>query len=219
MITVIYYTANREAESFEAQIRQRLVKVVGGRWPIISVSQKPIDLGKNICVGEVGACDANAFRQLQIGIEAAKTPFVIAAESDCLYPPEYFDWTPPTLTDCYRYHNVWVMSSWHGVQLGDGYHYKFVSECAQIAGRDYWLRRIQETLTGRPQWGEPTDPKPPLVFRYYRMWQGDYNKPVVNIKTPEGLRKWTATQRYCLPEETLPYWGKANDLRLEFWGE
>lgn len=220
MITVIYYTANRETESFEAQVRQRLVESAGGRWPIISVSQKLIDLGQNICIGEVGACNANAYRQLQIGIEAAKTQFVIAAESDCLYPPEYFDWIPPTPTDCYRYPNVWVMSKWHGVQFGNGYHMKWFSECAQIAGRDYWLRHIENALKGRPQWSTPEEADPPLVFGgMFRMWQGDYSKPIINIKTEEGLRKWTRTHRHCLPEETLPYWGKANDFRLEFWGE
>jgi hypothetical protein len=97
---------------------------------------------------------------------------------------------------------------------------KWFSECAQIAGRDFWLDCITKSLKGRPQWGRPEDGSPPLVFGgMFRMWQGDYSKPIVNIKTTEGLRKWTRTHRHCLPEETLPYWGNANDLRLAFWGE
>lgn len=89
LLTVIYYTSNREEKEFENKVKAKLLEVIG-KLPLISVSQKPIDFRKNICVGDVGVCDANLFRQIQIGCEAANTPFVISAETDCLYPPEYF---------------------------------------------------------------------------------------------------------------------------------
>ncbi|KKT37762.1 MAG: hypothetical protein UW26_C0025G0001, partial [Candidatus Collierbacteria bacterium GW2011_GWF1_44_12] len=49
-VTVLYYTSNREDEKFETRIRKNLLKNCGD-LPIVSVSQKPIDLGRNICVG------------------------------------------------------------------------------------------------------------------------------------------------------------------------
>ena len=52
-LTMIYYTANTEDPALENNVRNFLVKQANG-IPIVSVSQKPIDFGTNICVGEVG---------------------------------------------------------------------------------------------------------------------------------------------------------------------
>ena len=82
LATIIYYTSNREKESFENVIIDELKKVAKevGDIPIVSVSQKPIDLGKNICIGDVGANDINLMKQILLGCEAATTPYVFMAE-------------------------------------------------------------------------------------------------------------------------------------------
>ncbi|MCK9371413.1 hypothetical protein M0R04_15975 [Candidatus Dojkabacteria bacterium] len=49
--TIVYCSSNMEKEEFEGKIKENLVKVCGD-LPIISVTQKPINLGTNICVGE-----------------------------------------------------------------------------------------------------------------------------------------------------------------------
>ena len=92
-LTVIYYTSNKEKELFESRIRESILDMIGD-IPLISVSQKPIDFGKNICVGDVGVCGHNLFRQFQIGAKAAKTKYVCNVEADALYPKEYFEFTP-----------------------------------------------------------------------------------------------------------------------------
>jgi hypothetical protein len=46
MVTILYYTSNREDESFEKKIQENILKQTD--LPIISVSQKPINFGKNI---------------------------------------------------------------------------------------------------------------------------------------------------------------------------
>ena len=68
--TIIYYTSNTENENFENKIRENILKVKGD-LPLISVSQKPIDFGHNICVGELGKSYENAFYQAKIGCEIA----------------------------------------------------------------------------------------------------------------------------------------------------
>src|SRR5438132_1087410 len=93
-VTILYYTSNREDPEFEARVKQNLLKVCGD-LPIISISQKPIKLGKNICIKDVGTSGFNMFRQVEIGCKLAETPFVISAEADCLYPPDYFQFIPP----------------------------------------------------------------------------------------------------------------------------
>src|SRR4030042_1521512 len=107
-LTILYYTSNREKPYFEKRIQGNLLKVCGD-VPIISISQKPIDLGTNICVGDVGASGFNMFRQVQIGCEHAKTKFVISAEADCLYPPDYFQFVPERDDRCYRNSHLYVM--------------------------------------------------------------------------------------------------------------
>jgi len=226
-LTVVYYTSNAEEESFEKKIREELVKSVGDLFPIIFVSQKPIDLGENICVGEVGSRDLNALRQLQIGIAEAKTEFVASAEADTLYPREYFTFQSPN-EECYRYMNVWCIKKWIGHHWGNGFRQKEYSECAQIVGRDYWLEHLDNALKGFPMWLNPGDPnvKLPLVFRRKHPHRGgwkpmniDCSIPVVNIKTKQGLRNTTGTIKGRPSVEELPFWGSAQDLRKTLFGE
>lgn len=210
--TVVYYTSNREDEQFEQKIRDRLLATIGD-MPLISVSQKPIDFGKNICVGDVGVSNQNVFRQLQIGAQEAKTDFIISAEADCLYPQEYFEFIPGSVDSCYRYSNVWIFFAWYKKQ--EHYVKKRWSESAQIVGRDYLIRKIENVLQGRGMWNPELEHKGevPIMFRNIKTWQTDV--PVINIKTTEGMHKRTGVMD--IYEESLPFWGKAEDLRKELW--
>lgn len=232
-MTVVYYTSNKENEEFEGRIREQILKAVDGKLPIISVSQKPINFGTNICVGEVGCHDWNAFRQLRIGIEAAKTKFIAAAEADVLYPPEYFDFEPPT-GECYHYTNFYAMWRWVGKMYGRGFHRKAFSEGAQYASRDYWLSQFERVMGDGPMWrkeGEemihPNGKRIRLhVFGRYGFksrlggWQDRPNcpVPVIGIKTGQGLRSQSGTVKGEAPVETLPYWGNAHALRIKLFG-
>ncbi len=64
--------------------------------------------GLNICIGEQPICYTNCYRQLLIGLKAAKTKFCLACESDVLYPPEYFKFIPPVEDKVYRYTNLYI---------------------------------------------------------------------------------------------------------------
>lgn len=198
MITVVYYTANVENESFERKIRANILKHIGD-LPLISVSRKPIDFGKNICIGEKPICYSNSFRQLLIGLKEAKTKFCIATEADCLYPPEYFQFVPPTEDNAYRYKNIYVYfktrkKAWK----------KPICEGAQICGREFWIRSIEKVLEGQPEW-EPIN-KPMLVFDTGDTYGWTSDKPVVTFKTGQGI-----SGRCGIIQDTgtanIPYWG------------
>jgi hypothetical protein len=207
-LTVIYYTSNREKEDFETKIRKRLLKTIGN-LPLISVSQKPIDFGENICVGDVGTSDHNIYRQIQMGCLRAKTKFVCTAEADCLYPPKgYFDFNPPEKTAAYHYTNVWILFEGYRV-----FKKKAFSLCALFTNREYLLSRIQRSIGKRAQW---SDKKPRPIFHRYQGWTPFTNKlPVINIKTKEGMRWFTGTEE--LEKKELPYWGDAQKLQEEIW--
>jgi hypothetical protein len=208
-ITILYYTSNKEDPKFEGKIRENLLKVCGN-LPIISISHKPISLGKNICVGDVGASGFNMFRQVLIGCEAAKTAFIISAEADCLYPPDYFTFIPLREDICYRNSNLYVM----GRRRDYFYYKKEGATHSQIVGREYYIKTLKELFKGAPEWnvGEKNFPKERTrkndVFdrvEYYRT-----ENPVFQIKTGRSMRHYTHSDR--TPVYELPYWGKGKEI-------
>jgi len=206
--TVIYYTANQEKPEFEAKIIANLKKQAGD-IPIISVSRKPIDLGTNICVGEQPVCYSNSFRQLLIGIKEAKTRFCIAAESDCLYPPEYFQFIPPTNDNVYRYTNLYVYFDGR-----NRFWKKRYVEAAQMCGREFWIKSIEKVLDGHAEWEPMPNRRLPLIFttedKYF--WTGE--NPVLYFKTRSGIGFKTGFIRGSVGE--IPYWGTAAEVYNNF---
>lgn len=214
LYTILYYTSNREDEAFENLVKRKLLEVCGD-IPIISVSQKPIDLGKNICVGDVGACDFNLFRQILIGCEAAKTPYIISAEADCLYPPEYFQFKPDDEAEYYRFGPLYILSKW-GSGDWSGFWSKSTAPFAQITKRGYWLRELSKVFADKPLWSKPGE-RVRLPLFLDRDWDTcELKNPVINLKTGQGMRKNTQVDGNCISR--VPYWGKGTDLRKEIWG-
>ena len=105
--TIIYYTDNTLAEPLATRCRELLVESAEG-LPIVSVSQEPIDLGENICVGKIGRSWLSLYKQLLEGLKASHTRFVAMAEHDCVYAPSHFRWTPPQDDTFYYNDNMWL---------------------------------------------------------------------------------------------------------------
>jgi hypothetical protein len=211
--TVLYYTSNTELEPFASNIRKRLVSSIGD-LPLISVSQKPLpDFGTNICVGEVGVNEYNEWRQVLLGCEKATTPFIIVAEADALYPPEYFDFIPPFLDKIYRYDNIWIM------RIGRPFYLKKDwTEGAQILGREFFIKSIERALAGWPMWNPVYGAQISKRHPAFPMRSWDYFggiNPVVSVKTGHGLRLHTGTQVNTPGETSLPYWGDCAKLQKE----
>lgn len=108
--TILYYSDNRIAPDLQRVVLNNLR---GMKNPIVSVTQKPVDLGTNICVGEIGSSWLNLYKQLKLAVEATETKFVATAEHDCLYTQEHYDWTPPSDDTFYYNENVWFVQ-WGG---------------------------------------------------------------------------------------------------------
>jgi len=214
LYTILFYTSNREKESFEKKIKDKLLAVCGD-IPIVSVSQKPIDLGKNICVGEVGACDHNLFRQIQIGCQAITTPYVISCEADCLYTPDYFQFIPNN-DNYYRFIPLYILEAWGKDDYG-GFFLKTTAPFAQITKREYWLSELEREFKNRPQW-LPNGDKYHLSLFLNKDWKEiTLKNPIISLKTGDGMRKHTQVSLTDMVNE-LPYFGKAEDLRKELWG-
>ena len=198
--TIIYYTHNRENPTFEARVRENILLNCGG-LPIISVSHKPIDFGVNICVGEQPLAYSNVIKQNLIGLKAAKTEFCIAAEDDCLYPPEYFQFTPPTRDNTYRYTNLYV----HFDGRRKFWKKRYV-EAAQMCGREFWIKRIEEVLKGHDSW-EPIPVNPPYVFTTGDEYSWTGPDPVIYFKTRKSFKFKTGIILDLGGVREIPYWG------------
>jgi hypothetical protein len=203
-ITILYYSSNKERPEFEQRIKDDLLSKCGD-IPIISITQKPINLGTNICIGDVGASGFNMFRQVLIGCKAAKTKFVLSAEADCVYPPEYFKWIPPKEDICYRNTNLYVM----------GQHRKYFyrkgvtgdpssgATHAQIVGREFYINVLEELFEGEPMWSveqknfpkEKFHKKREDIFTKEQLESYETENPVVQIKTSQSMRNYTKSDR------------------------
>lgn len=89
--TILMLTDNSLSEDIAAPCRRILLREAGD-IPIVSVSQKPIDLGRNICVGEIGRSWLSLYRQILAGLEAIETENVVIAEHDCCYSHEHLSY-------------------------------------------------------------------------------------------------------------------------------
>jgi hypothetical protein len=208
--TIIYYSSNRETPEFEGRVIANILKVCGD-LPIISVSQKLMDFGTNICVGDVGASGFNCFAQIRIACREAQTRFVISAEADCLYPPDYFTYRPERDDVAYRNSNLYVMPD-----KRDYFFYKEEGAThAQIVGREYYLSVLDNLFAGAPEWSveEKNFPKERHhkedIFRHVEHYRTE--NPVVQIKTHRGMRYYTRSARTPISE--LPYWGAGKAVR------
>jgi len=94
-LTLLYYTANTIKEDCAIKIRYKLLEVTGGKIPIVSVSQKPINFGDiDICIGEIGQSAYNCYKQIYEAVRHARTPYVACVEDDAIYNMEHFSHRP-----------------------------------------------------------------------------------------------------------------------------
>ena len=92
--TIVYYTDGHIDEGLSRAVRKNLKKVAGP-IPIISVSQKPLNFGKNICVGMKERSNRSIYEQILAGLEAAEPGSVIyLCEHDIAYSPSHFAHVP-----------------------------------------------------------------------------------------------------------------------------
>ena len=195
-LTLLYCTANIMPDETAEKIRQNLVEVTEGKYPIISVSQKPINFGVNICVGEIGKSCYNFFKQMLIGARTVKTKYIANVDDDSLYVAEHFTHRPSS-------ENVFIynINTWFA---GD---------------RDFWR---QKDMSGMFCHICPTkaliDNLSPRFAMYptapadQRHW-GELGKFDTEFGIPNALVETFATK---LPLATFEYRGSLNGKRKRF---
>jgi hypothetical protein len=213
MITVIYYTSNTENPDFENRIQKTLLENKGD-FPLISVSQKPLSLGENICVGDVGRSSFNQWRQVQIGLKFAKTKYVALAESDFLYPKEHFLFLPTEEDVFYVPFTVYQLCTMKNkIHKFILMHQRF-REGTSIVSKNYLLKALDEILGDTDFW-KPGIEKPRDMPRY--LFEGKNVKvyknriPLVTFRTDQGMHQHIHDDHPSGLDQ-ISFWGKADEL-------
>lgn len=211
-LTLLYYSANRLPEHFANNVMTHLLRLTKKRIPLITVTQKPIKYGFNICVGDIGASAYNVYKQILIGAKEAKTDFIACCEDDSLYTMEHLSFRPPM--DVFAYNVNRLNVDHRGVFF---YRYRR-GMCACIAPREYMIETLEKRFKMYPEhilipgFGEPG--------RYeYRLRLEPVG--IMDFKTVD--RPLTFSHRYGMGRRRRimekdfvidrdPYWGTARSL-------
>jgi len=213
------YTDNSLDERIAQLCRDHLVVASQGK-PIISVSQKPLKLGTNLCMGDIGRSHLSMYSQILAGVEKANTKYVALVEHDVLYSPEHFEWIPPK-DDVFFYNlNVWFVKWTTGE-----YHYQRRRVLSQlICGRDICLKAINDKvwllkhgymirkgMTGACEPGCRTDKE---AFEQAAFCEADWLKThdIKDIKT-EPIQLQAVTQEPGVCDEREQYRGVLSQFK------
>jgi hypothetical protein len=207
---VVYYTDSILEPDLDEAVRAQITKAANG-IPIISVSQKPLDFGKNICVGEKPRCYRSLYEQLLLGVEEAEEGSIVyLCEHDVFYHPSYFEFVPPEREHVYFNYNRFYWSfGWGSFCMPAGR--RALSQA--VAYREVFIDNVTEHLilagTGD---AEPHMPGtgtnwfskcPNIDIRHKRNFTGDQPTP------PEGMEA-------CLRKGYALYsvlgWGTADEF-------
>lgn len=154
MKSCIYYTHNIcDPKIFEAA--QKTIKASG--LPIVSVSLKPLDFGKNIVLNlEPGVITYT--KQILTALENTDTKYVFFCEHDVLYHPSHFDFTPPTDDAYYFNENVWRWDFPNDRLIGyNGLKSLSGMCCARELALNHYRKKLE--LIKEKGWEEGRDPK------------------------------------------------------------
>ncbi len=112
--SILHYTSNhldKVNPRFAEKVRGQILKSAGA-YPIISVSQKPMDFGQNVCIGERPRGHLEIYKAILIAAQTATTEYVGLAEDDIFYTPSHWrTHRPPSHRFAYDL-NRWGLNTW-----------------------------------------------------------------------------------------------------------
>jgi hypothetical protein len=218
-LTIIYYSANTISPEFFENTKKALLEA-SKDTPIISVSHKPMDLGKNICVGNIGPSNINIYKQLLIGAKEATTEFIATAEDDTLYSESHFKYRPSEGKFGYNM-NKWSLFTWSEPPIFSNRGRMTLN--ALIAPRLLLIEALEERFAKYPRdemvpiqyWGEVGRYERHLGVTVRSTEQFQSEIPIIMFNHPESLNYKQQGERKKLGDErlySLPYWGQASEV-------
>jgi len=218
LLSIIFYTANKTSNYFFENVKKQLLKAAG-EIPIISISQKPINLGKNICCGEIGQSQINIYKQALLGAKKAKTKYIALCEDDVLYSAEHFNYIPKEWTFAYD-RNIWNLYTWTKPPVFSWKGRRNLN--GLICEKDLFTEAMEERFVKYNEknfpehlFGEPSKYERQLKVTV-RDWEFYYSKePSIAFSHPTELSYSGLGKRKKIGEQStteLDFWGKAENI-------
>lgn len=219
-LSIVYYSANYINDFFADNVRKQLLNVAKNTLPIISVTQKPINFGKNICCGEIGRSHLNIYRQATRGALEAITKYIAFCEDDVFYSEEHFNYLPNKTPFIYD-ENMWNIYTWTKPPLFSWKGRKNMN--GLICDREEFIRAMEERFAKYPideevplhLWAEPGKYERQLgvkvnSWEFYQPKEASvvFSHPAELSFEGLGTRKRLGEKRI----ENLEPWGKASDF-------
>lgn len=209
-LTILYYTANVISSKIEAPVIRSLKK---NGYPIISISQKPMDFGTNI-VFEGNRSIQNIYRQVLIGAKKATTEYVALCEDDCLYTKEHFKSFRPK---AFGYNlNRWMLHL-----EDDIYSYRkrpVLSQC--IAHRKTLIKNLEERFQlekiPKKYCGEMGCFEKQLGMTKYEYETFETKNPNLVVCHDQGIMGKKYWGKDAEPTNELPVWGNSSYWTQKF---
>jgi hypothetical protein len=159
-LTCVFYTSNylQDSNPHFFNNMTRMLKETIKDTPLISVSQKPMDFGTNVCVGDIGRSNRNLYWQILQGVKAAKTKWIATAEDDIIYSPDHFEYRPKEDVMAYEM-NKWSFFTWSDPLVFSWRRRKIINSI--ICTKELFVNAMEERLAKHPQYlseehcGEP----------------------------------------------------------------
>jgi len=226
-LTIIYYTACRLNEPFASNVRRQLKSAIGD-LPLISVSKKPLDFGKNICDKDTKRSVVSVYQAVLRGAKEATTKYVALAEDDALYPPEHFQrFLPPEDTFAYNL-TRWNIYTWSRPPIFSIKYRRTLSSL--IAPRKLLIEALEERFAKYPdttkiplKWmGEPGRNKYEKNLKVTQRKAIDFYtySPVIVFSHPKSFGyefQGTKKRANAIRALELPYWGTAQKVITDFY--
>lgn len=223
-LTLLYYSANLIPEHFMKNVQAQILKACPNT-PIISVTQKPIDFGTNICVGDIGQSAYNIYKQILIGVRHVRTEYVATVEDDVMYPAEHFTYRPEYPMLSYDV-NKWCVFTWdknpiYSQRTGRR------TMTSMLGSTEVLLKTLEERYKKYPT----VESIPPRLYEFYFGEPGRFEShlglsrvptikyecpvPHVQFSTPEAFgfkHLGTRKKHGNIRVESLEPWGSAKDI-------
>lgn len=199
------------------QVQFQLLKAVGDA-PIISVSHKPMNFGKNTVV-DLPRHHLSIYKQALIGAKQAETKYIALCEDDVLYSPEHFKYRAQPGKFAYNLSH-WGIYTW---QKEPVFSWKGRRNLGQlICERDLFIETMEERFAKHGDdvdlsiWAEPSKYERHLGVTPREAEEFWTNPPNIMFSHETALSYDNLGTRKKLGElraVEIPFWGKASDIR------
>ena len=240
-MAVIFYTCNyleTQNPTFWENTQKQFKESVGD-LQVISVSHKPMDLGINICVGDIGRGHLNIYYQILTGCKRARDlgfKYVAMAEDDILYSYAHFHtMTPFSHNFLYDMQKLSLFTWTNPPQYSFRTNRRVINQ--MIAETDLLIEALEERFKRAEElramgwiendilskWGDIGRYEEKLGVTKRKVQEFYSEEPSIVFTHPKAFGyEFNHGKRKRLGDikmYDIPKWGRAKDLLKTMWGD